>query len=507
MNNKLVIELGIDKLQYNLYDVVIRNLKEHLGIIFTEENIIFDEYKINFSKNRIVIFIIFSGKELDIENVKEIIVKAINRTIIPIKNLPLSNELKDYIIWIQGMLNKKYFSFNEFILTKEDKEKFSFLKINDIENYRLSLEHYNIILEKESRKKYFINSINRLVKENGLVIYNSSYIIEKYINEFNLPYPIIKSIDNRYLEYPKELLTTIMLDICNIIPVKNDKNILMPYFIFCVEKENQSNSELIDSIYNQKLNEIDHILLKYEAAMNYNYEYYLTKMKNTASLKKIGTLYDETIRLKELTKILGGYLNVGEDTLVNLEIESEICKMDLATEVVEEMSELKGVIGYLYAKKKNFNDIVSSAVYMYYKPRFCYDEMPSTTSAKILSIADKLDNITNSFIYNIINGIDNKHQTIDIRRSASGIINIILENKWRLNISNIISDLIYIYVKNSDLIVDYDVLKNEIINFIMEKFREELIKKGFNYKDIDYAIEDNTYDICNAYEKLKIRRN
>ena len=503
MTKTLLIELGINRLQYNLYDVAIRNLKEQLNNLLKSEQILFEDYKINFSKNRIVIFIKLLENTSNVSTIKEVINDVINNTIIPVKNLSLTNVLKDYIIWVQGMLDNEYFCFDNFELSLEDKEKFYFVEIENIDNYRESLKKFNVVFENESRKNFFINAASRLAKENGVILYDSPYTIEKYINEYNLPYPVIKNIDNKYLSYPKELLISTMLDICNVIPVVNDKNILMPYFVNKKKKNDKENNDIIEKMYLEKLSKMIYTLEKYNEAMDYDYEYYLDKMKSTTLSKKIGNLYEETIRLKELTKILGSYLNVGDNTLVNLNIESEICKIDLVTDIVSEMPELKGIIGYLYAKDKNFNDIISSAMYMYYKPRFYYDEMPSTTSSKILSIADKLDNIVNSFIYNKLNNIDNVFQTSEIRRDASGLINIILDNRWKLNIDTIVGDLIYIYIKNNDLVIDYDLLKTEIINFIIGRYREELINKGFEYGDIDFAIRENSYNICDSYKKLK----
>ena len=112
MTKTLLIELGINRLQYNLYDVAIRNLKEQLNNLLKSEQILFEDYKINFSKNRIVIFIKLLENTSNVSTIKEVINDVINNTIIPVKNLSLTNVLKDYIIWVQGMLDNEYFCFD-----------------------------------------------------------------------------------------------------------------------------------------------------------------------------------------------------------------------------------------------------------------------------------------------------------------------------------------------------------------------------------------------------------
>ncbi|QQK07670.1 glycine--tRNA ligase subunit beta [Miniphocaeibacter halophilus] len=503
MDNKVLIEIGIKDLQYNLYDVVIRNLRESLNKNFEINNIKYDELKFNYSKNRIL-FSFSIPEETNISNdiISKIITDSLNKLFIPIKDLEISYYLKDYIIWIQGMRDDLFLNFNEFNISNEKDSNIKFYKMVSIDGYKELLRKNNIIFENDARRNYFITKSNRMAKEYGGILFDSNYLIEKYINAYNLPYPIIKKFDNKLLEYPQKLLIAILLDICNVFPIVNEKNALMPYFIFPVEKHNINNEIKINNIHLEIINTILEVLSKYEKTMEFDYEYYLNKMKKTKLPLEIGTVYDKTLRIKSFAKILGSYLKVGENTIKNIELEADICKLDLATDIVNEMPALKGIIGYLYAKESGFSDIVSNAMYMYYRPRFYYDKMPDTTSAKILSIADKLDSIANMFIYNTLNLKDNLYQTTDIRRKASGVINIIIENKWDLNLSIIIDDLIYTYIKYNNIVMDYKVLKNEIKSFILSKFREELVNKDFNYNSIDNLIKKYPDNISKIHEIL-----
>ncbi len=69
------------------------------------------------------------------------------------------------------------------------------------------------------------------------------------------------------------------------------------------------------------------------------------------------------------------------------------------TKMVDEFTELQGRMGMEYAKHSGENEIVSTAIYEQYLPRFSGDELPTTTAGSILSIADKLDTISWLFCY------------------------------------------------------------------------------------------------------------
>ena len=69
--------------------------------------------------------------------------------------------------------------------------------------------------------------------------------------------------------------------------------------------------------------------------------------------------------------------------------------------MVDEFTELQGVMGREYAKISGENEITSLAIYEQYLPRYAGDELPTTTAGAVLSIADKLDTIAGCFAIGI----------------------------------------------------------------------------------------------------------
>ena len=78
MENKLLVELGIDGLPYNLYDVLIRELRESIITNFNKNNIYYNKLEFNFSKNRIIFFVKFKDNYINKKKIIEEIVKKNN---------------------------------------------------------------------------------------------------------------------------------------------------------------------------------------------------------------------------------------------------------------------------------------------------------------------------------------------------------------------------------------------------------------------------------------------
>lgn len=501
MSNELLIEIGIDGLPYNLYDVAVNSLNESIIKKLKDLKISYSNLKINYSKNRILFNFNFIDQEYSEKFLVDFIVKTLNIIYIPIKGLKYSNNLWDYIIWIQGIEDNKVLDFSEAELSNNN-DDIAFFKISSIDSYKEELAENNIIFENEKRKEYFLKAANKIAKEHGGQINEIEYILENFIVEYNMPHPIVASFNQEILNFPKELISSILMDICNVVPLFTDKGQIMPYYILCIEKNRKNDEPYINNLIQEIDEEILGVLNKWNKVLEKEYSYYYESMKEMTLKDRVGTLYDKTIRIKELSIIVGEYLLVGDETEENLELASDIAKFDLTTDIVKSYPQLKGVVGYLYSKKMGNNDIVSNTVIDHYKPRFFHDSIPKSTAAKVLSLADKLDEITNYFIYSKINDSISEYQTSEIRRYASAIIKLILHESWNLDISRLIDDNLYLYIKNGNMVLDSDELKRDIYQFIISKFREDVVKNYSDYCRIDSLIDEHPNNLLEAYESL-----
>lgn len=180
-----------------------------------------------------------------------------------------------------------------------------------------------------------------------------------------------------------------------------------------------------------------------------------------------------------------------------------LSKADLVTKMVDEFTELQGRMGMEYAKQAGENEIVSTAIYEQYLPRFAGDELPTTTAGSILSIADKLDTIAGSFAIGI--QPTGSQDPYGLRRQALGIINIILDKRLNLALGELIDSALYIYVEELGLVFDYSSIKKEIVDFFNGRIKNMFIDMGIRYDIIDGVIStgiDNIYDLKVRADKL-----
>ncbi len=377
----------------------------------------------------------------------------------------------------------------------------SHIVIDNVNNYSKLLKENFVILDQKERKEIIKYGSEKLVREKGGTILQDEDLLDEITNIVEYPTPIIGRIKDEYLNLPMDVVTTPMKEHQRYFPVIDDKNRLMPYFI-TVRNGDDKHTDIVvkgnEKVLGARLEDAKFF---YKDDISIPLSDYVDKLNNITFQEKLGTLYDKTKRIQKLSGKIGEYLEVGEETQKNIERASYLSKADLTTKMVSEFTELQGKMGMVYASKSGENEIVSLAIFEQYLPRFSGDQLPSTTAGSILSIADKLDSIAGLFAIGI--QPTGSQDPFALRRSALGIINIILDKKLNLSLRELIDFALYIYVEENGLAFDYNKVKSEIMDFFVGRVKNMFLEMDIRHDIIDAVINTKTDDIYD----MRLRAN
>ncbi|MTI66006.1 MAG: glycine--tRNA ligase subunit beta [Firmicutes bacterium] len=405
------------------------------------------------------------------------------------KNLKFARPIR----WIISLFNDEIVEFDlEGIIVGNVTRGHRFLgssniKIGNVDEYFDKLRENYVIVDQKERMEIIKSGCEKLAKEKGGNLLQDKGLLKELTYIVEYPTPLIGNINHKFLELPKEVITTPMKEHQRYYPVVDDKDRLLPYFIAV----RNGNKEYLDTVAkgNEKVIEarLEDAKFFFEEDTKYNLEDYVDKLKNVVFQEKLGTIYDKTVRIKELTAHLSEILQLGEETESNIQRAAFLSKADLVTNMVNEFSELQGIMGREYAKISGENEIVSLAVYEHYLPRFSEDEYPTTTAGAVISIADKLDTICGCFAIGI--QPTGSQDPYGLRRQALGIINIILDKNINISIDELIDNSLSIYKSNIDF--NIDKVKEEIIKFFKARMKNMFINNGIRYDVVDAIINVN----------------
>lgn len=375
----------------------------------------------------------------------------------------------------------------------------SSIELNTIDEYFEKLKDNYCLVDQNERKDIIKLESEKLAKEKGGNLLINDELLDEVTYLVEYPTPAIGRIKEEYLSLPREVIITPMQEQLRFFPVVDDKNRLLPYFITI----RNGSKDHIDNVIkgNEKVlgARLEDAKFFYEEDIKLPLEDYVERLQYVTFQDDLGTMYDKTIRVQRLAKKIGDYLAVGEETQANIERAAYLSKADLVTHMVGEFAELQGKMGMEYAKNSGENEIVSTAIFEQYLPRFSGDKLPTTTAGAILSIADKLDTIAGSFAIGL--QPTGSQDPYALRRQALGIINIILDRRLGISLEKIIDFILFIYVEENNLVFDYEEIKEKIIKFFNGRLKNLLMEMGIRYDIVDGVIGTNIDDIYD----LKVR--
>lgn len=233
-------------------------------------------------------------------------------------------------------------------------------------------------------------------------------LLHEVANLVESPTIVCGEFDPVFLSLPTDVLVTVMRKHQRYFPImsKSSAHQLLPAFVTVangpvdVPTVQAGNQAVLRARF-------EDARFFYEADTSRRLEEVRPKLAGTVFHKELGSLLDKNERVEALVPELAT-VAVGPEILSdsNFNGQSDIeiaikaahlCKADLATSVVTEMTELAGVMGRHYALKEGYPEGVATAIFESVLPRHAGDEVPSTLPGLLVSLADKLDSLVGLF--------------------------------------------------------------------------------------------------------------
>ena len=158
----------------------------------------------------------------------------------------------------------------------------------------------------------------------------------------------------------------------------------------------------------------------------------------------LGTLSDRTERIKSLLIDWGKKINLDTSDCITL---ADLSKNDLVTLMVNEFPELQGTMGKYYCLSEGRKSHIAEAIEDQYKPRYSGDSLPKDRLAKSLALADKFELIAGLISIDLMPSGDKDPYAM--RRSALGILSILMSEKFEITLDYLIESSLRIFISNS----------------------------------------------------------
>jgi glycyl-tRNA synthetase len=113
--------------------------------------------------------------------------------------------------------------------------------------------------------------------------------------------------------------------------------------------------------------------------------------------KQLGSMLDKAERVEKLTSDIARRLGLEEAETRTALRAAHLCKADLMTKRVGEMTALQGIIGREYALRSGETPEVALAIREHYLPSSAGDALPESKAGSAVGLADRLDSLAGLF--------------------------------------------------------------------------------------------------------------
>lgn len=358
------------------------------------------------------------------------------------------------------------------------------------DDYIETMRNACVIVDQNERRQLIVDKAKAEADKLGATVRYTDDLLDEvtFITEY--PVAAVCEFDPQYLQIPEEVTVTVMAVHQRYFALYKDGKLINKFITMT--------NYIGDEFANIKAGNVRVIKARLDDAVFFFTEDtkkplvdYVEDLKGVTFQKGMGSVYDKTQRIVELSKAIASDLGVASQTVERTAL---LCKADLTTQLVFEFTELQGFIGADYARVSKENEKVAEGIKEHYFPLNAESETAKGIEGQIVGIADKLDTICAVFA-------DGKKPTgssdpLGVRRAALGVMRTVLDAGLKIDIAKYIDQAVKLLPIQKDC-------AEEVKEFFVQRL---IIMLSDTYKkNVLEACANNPLADLNDYvEKVKV---
>jgi glycyl-tRNA synthetase beta chain len=357
----------------------------------------------------------------------------------------------------------------------------------DFDRYARILEERFVFVDREKRK----GRIETALIEHypwGVLPPEHRALLDEVTDLVEYPGVLEGTFDEKFLRLPESVLVAAMKNHQRYFPITDREGKLLPRFGIVIDRSVEGSEGVREGNERVLRARLEDAAFFFEVDLKHSLDDRRRELKGVLFQEGLGSYFEKTDRLKRLAGLLAGEFGLRDEGRRAAERAAEICKADLVTEMVGEFPELQGVIGAEYAMRGGEPEAVARAIGEHYLPRLSGDPLPGTPVGKVLSIAERLDNLAGCFALGLTptGGKD----PFGLRRQALGLIQILSFAGPRLSLSKVVEvaleglpDGLRGHPATLNAITGF--IRDRLYNYHLENFRYDLIEAAMAVRHDD----------------------
>lgn len=301
--------------------------------------------------------------------------------------------------------------------------------VADADSWLDAMRASNVLADPQERRQRIRAQVAQAAEQTGGVPRLDDALLSELANLTEWPVAIACTFEREFLSVPPEALVTTMVANQKFVPVFDAAGKLTEHFIGIANIDSKDPAEIRKGYERVIRPRFADAKFFWDEDLKTPLASYQEQLKNVTYQQALGSLWDKSVRVAELARIIAN--RVGVDAAAATRAAS-LSKCDLLTRMVGEFPELQGVMGRYYASHHGESAEVAAALDSYYQPRFGGDAIAAGELSQVLAVAERLDTLAGIFAVGMKPG-GNK-DPFALRRAALGLARTLIEASMELDL-------------------------------------------------------------------------
>ena len=383
-------------------------------------------------------------------------------------------------------------SSNTTFIDKEFEDKKKIFK--NFKGYKDFFNQSGIIIDHVLRKEFIVKEIEKISSKNNFIVEPNNKLLDEVTDIVEQPNVLVCKFDRKFLNIPKEILIITMQYHKKYFPTFDKKGKITNEFLVVA---NNNDEKGYIKVGNERVVEarLSDAQFFWEKNKSQNLVKQVSKLKSMNYFKGLGSYFDKIQRMRKLGGMISDELLISKD---QVELSASICKVDLISDIVGEFPELQGIMGGHFAEVQGFDKEIALAVSEHYLPTGLDSKTPKKPFSIALALTDKIDTLVGFF------GINQKPTSSKdpyaLRRSALGVIRLLIDNNKEFKIKDLISYSTSLH-KDQGFSFSNESSQKELSDFLMDRLKYYMKEKKIRAEVIDASIKAHGIDHMNKIYK------
>ena len=378
----------------------------------------------------------------------------------------------------------------------EDKKKI----FKTFKTYKDFFNQSGIIIDHVLRKNFIIKKIEKISSKNNFIVEPNNKLLDEVTDIVEQPNIIVCKFDQKFLNIPKEILIITMQYHQKYFPTFDKKGKITNEFLVVANNHDEKGYIKLgnERVVEARLSDAQFF---WEKNKSQNLVKQVSKLKSMNYFKGLGSYFDKIQRMRKLGGMISDELLISKD---QVELSASICKVDLISDIVGEFPELQGIMGGHFAGVQGFDKEIALAVSEHYQPTGLDSKTPKKPFSIALALTDKIDTLVGFF------GINQKPTSSKdpyaLRRSALGVIKLLIDNNKEFKIKDLISYSTSLH-RDQGFELSNDLSQKELAEFLMDRLKYYMKEKKIRADITDASINSHGIDHMNKIFKKALTLN